>query len=187
MEKNKAPSNDITNYSRGLSMNVKEIIGSIFSIAVKVVLITLAAMFIMKYVKEAYTLGYRVFTEPAVATGDGRIVEFTVGDTSSVYKVGQKLEDVGLVRDAKVFFLQELASENHGKMQPGKYELNTNMTAEEMIKVMARDDSSAQSEDDLLYNEDENIISVDDMLESTVGLEDEEGLLDEGDVSEGAE
>ena len=160
-------------------MNIKEIIGSIFSVAVKVVLITLAAMFIMKYVKEAYTLGYRVFTEPAVSTGDGRIVEFTIGDTSSVYKVGQKLEDVGLIRDAKVFFLQELASESHGKMKPGKYDLNTNMTAEQMIKAMAGTDSGPQSEDDLLYNEDENIISIDDMMDSPVGLEDESGLMDE--------
>lgn len=157
-------------------MNIKEIIGSVFSIAVKVVLITLAAMFILKYVKEAYTLGYRVFTEPAVSTGDGRIVEFTVGDTSSVYKVGQKLEDVGLIRDAKVFFLQELASESHGKMQPGKYDLNTNMTAEQMIKVMAGVDDS--HEGDLLYNEDENILSVDDMIESTVGGEEDTTQLE---------
>ena len=165
-------------------MNIKEIIGSVFSIAVKVVLITLAAMFILKYVKEAYTLGYRVFTEPAVSTGDGRIVEFTIGDTSSVYKVGQKLEDVGLIRDAKVFFLQELASESHGKMEPGKYDLNTNMTAEDMIKVMAGVDSLSSDEDDLLYNEDENIIGVDEILEST-GQEDDglspEEMFDDGD------
>lgn len=170
-------------------MNIKEIIGSIFSIAVKVVLVTLAAMFIMKYVKEAYTIGYRVFTEPAVATGDGRIVEFTIGDTSSTYKVGQKLEDMGLVRDAKVFFLQELASESHGKMKPGKYQLNTNMTAEDMIKVMAGTENGPQSEDDLLYNEDENIISVEDMLDSS-GMEDENGLTDdesEQELTEGEE
>lgn len=154
-------------------MDIKEILGSIFSIAVKVVLVTLAVMFITKYVKEAYVIGYRVFTEPAVGTGNGRVVNVTIGDTSSVYEVGKKLVDLGLVRDARVFYLQELASESHGKMEPGKYDLNTNMTAEDMIKVMAGVNSLSEEEDDLLYNEDENIISVDEMLESTAGQEDD--------------
>jgi len=33
--------------------------------------------------------------------------------------------------------IQELLSENHDKIQPGIYDLNTSMTSEEMLSVMA--------------------------------------------------
>ena len=38
-----------------------------------------------------------------------------------------------------VFFLQELLSEYHGDEKPGIYDLNTAMTADEMIAIMAHE------------------------------------------------
>ena len=35
--------------------------------------------------------------------------------------------------------IQELLSEDHGKIQPGIYDLSTAMTAQEMMAVMAAD------------------------------------------------
>ena len=35
------------------------------------------------------------------------------------------LQDKGLIRDAGLFRIQELLSENHGKIQPGIYDLST--------------------------------------------------------------
>ena len=153
-------------------MNYKEIIGSVFSMAIKVVLVVLAGMFIYKYAFLAYNLGYRVFSEPPVATGEGRVVNVTIGEDTSARSVGKNLEDKGLIRDAKVFFLQELASENHGKIKPGKYDLNTNMTADEMIRIMAGADKP-QTEEELLYNEDEE--SVPYKVEESERIEEEFG------------
>ena len=117
-----------------MSDNVKEIIGSIFSIAVKVVIGFLVVMFIRKYAVMAYNYGYRVFTEPPVTiTGEGTDIQVTIGEDNSVMEIGKMLENKGLIRDAKLFFIQELANEYHGKIKPGKYELNTSMTASEMI------------------------------------------------------
>jgi len=139
-----------------MSENIKEIIGSVFSVAVKIVLGIIVVMFIYKYALLAYNYGYRVFTEPPVSTGDGREITVSIGEDNSVMEIGEMLETKGLVRDSKLFFLQELASENHGKIKPGKYSLNTNMTAAEMVSIMAQAENKEVTEDELLYNEDEN-------------------------------
>lgn len=164
-------------------MNIKEIIGSIFSIAVKVVLICLAAMFIMKYAKEAYSIGYRVFTETPIDTGSGRIANVTIGENTSTLEVGKKLVEAGLIRDEKVFFLQELASESHGMIKPGKYDLNTNMSAEQMIQIMAGTYEEVD-ETDPLFNADEEGSVGDGMVEMSEDEILEEGL---GDILEDTE
>ena len=46
---------------------------------------------------------------------------------------------VRVIRDANLFVIQELLSEDHGKIQPGIYDLSTSMTAQEMVAVMAED------------------------------------------------
>lgn len=138
-----------------MSENVKEIIGSVFSVTIKIVLGILVVMFIYKYALLAYNYGYRVFTEPPVATGTGREITVSIGEDTSVMDIGEMLETKGLIRDGKLFFLQELASENHGKIKPGKYSLNTNMTASEMVAIMSQAEK-AVTEEELLYNEDEN-------------------------------
>lgn len=168
-----------------MSDNVKEIIGSIFSVAVKIVLGILVVLFVYKYAIIAYNYGYRVFTEPPVSLGEGRSITVSIGEDNSTLEIGEMLETKGLIRDSKVFFLQELASENHGKIKPGKYELSTNMTANEMINIMAQVERELTTEEELLSNEDE--ISVNSELEGTEleegssVLEDTEDSSDEGD------
>jgi len=138
-----------------MSDNVKEIIGSIFSTTIKIVIGLIVIMFIRKYAVMAYDYGYRVFTEPPVTiNGDGTAVTVSVGEDVSVMDIGNMLENKGLVRDGRLFFIQELVSGHHGEMTPGKYELTTAMTADDMIAIMSGSESADQ-EEDLLYNEDE--------------------------------
>ena len=141
-----------------MSENIKDIIGSIFSTAFKIVLGMIILMFIRKYALMAYNYGYRVFTEPPVTvTGDGTVISVSIGEEHNALEIGKTLESKGLIRDAKLFVLQELANENHGKIQPGKYDLNTNMTASEMISIMSGAEEE-QTEEDLLFNEDEQTV-----------------------------
>ena len=51
--------------------------------------------------------------------------------------IGKNLQEKGLIRDANLFFVQELLSENHGKINPGIYDLNTSMKSDEMLAIMA--------------------------------------------------
>lgn len=118
-------------------MNSKEIIGSVFGVAFKIVLSVIIIMLVYKYSVQAYDYGYRIFGEGPVTTGEGREVTITVKEGDSVKTIGQTLETTGLIKDAKLFVLQEKVSEYQGKIKPGEYTLNTSMTAEEMIAIMA--------------------------------------------------
>ncbi len=118
-------------------MNSKEIIGSVFGVAFKIVLAVIIIMLVYKYSVQAYDYGYRIFGEGPVTTGEGREVTITVKEGDSVKTIGQTLETTGLIKDAKLFVLQEKVSEYQGKIKPGEYTLNTSMTAEEMIAIMA--------------------------------------------------
>lgn len=168
-----------------MSDNVKELIGSIFSVAIKIVLAIIVVLFVYKYAIIAYNYGYRVFTEPPVSVGEGRSITVSVGEDNSTLEIGEMLETKGLIRDSKLFFLQELASENHGKIKAGKYELSTNMTATEMIAIMAQAEEKLTTEEELLSNKDE--ISVNSEMES-LDLEEANSLLeDTEDVSDDGE
>jgi UPF0755 protein len=78
--------------------------------------------------------------------GEGRIISVIVEKGDSVTDVGKMLEEKGLIRDAKLFTIQEFLSEHHGKIQPGIYDLSTSMTSQEMLAVMAADSTEEDSD-----------------------------------------
>ncbi len=118
-------------------MNIKEILGTTVQIIVKVAIFAIIIMYVFRAAVAAYDYGYRVFTEEAVSTGEGRIISISIEGSQSVLDVGNMLQEKGLIRDGKLFVIQELLSENHGNIQPGVYDLNTSMTAQEMLEVIA--------------------------------------------------
>ena len=128
-------------------MSIKEIIGSTLELIIKAAVLVFAVTYIMRVSTTAYDYGYRIFTEKPVSLGEGRIISVSVEDPVSVMEIGTMLEERGLIRDAKLFVMQELLSENHGKIQPGIYDLSTAMTAEEMLDVMAADAPEEGEED----------------------------------------
>ncbi|MCX4308219.1 MAG: aminodeoxychorismate lyase [Acetatifactor sp.] len=120
-------------------MGIKSIIGSTVELIIKVAFLVFAVSYVMKAATAAYDYGFRVFTEEPVSQGEGRTISISLDDPVSARDVGELLEERGLIRDANLFVIQELLSENHGKLQAGIYDLNTAMTAEEMMAVMAAD------------------------------------------------
>lgn len=118
-------------------MNIKEILGATAQIIVKVAIFAIIIMYVFRAAVAAYDYGYRVFTEEAVSTGEGRIISVSIEGSQSVLDVGNMLQEKGLIRDGKLFVIQELLSENHGNIQPGVYDLSTSMTAQEMLAVIA--------------------------------------------------
>ena len=64
----------------------------------------------------------------------------------SVREIGEILEEKGLIRSASLFYLQEMVSSYHGKLQPGIYELSTSMTPEEMMAIMAASSETEEEE-----------------------------------------
>jgi len=129
-------------------MSIKSIVGSTVELIVKVAVLGFAVVYIFRAATAAYDYGYRVFTEEPVSQGEGRTISVSVNEPVSVRDVGKMLEERGLIRDANLFVIQELLSENHGKIQAGIYDLSTSMTTEEMIDVMAADAPEESEEEE---------------------------------------
>lgn len=118
-------------------MKVKYIIGAIVETVIKVVALIFIVTYVIRGATAAYDYGFRVFAEEPMEAGEGRIISVSVANGDTAKEVGQMLQDKGLIRDAGLFMIQELLSENHGKIQPGIYDLSTSMTAQEMLAVIA--------------------------------------------------
>ena len=78
-------------------------------------------------------------SEEPVSEGEVRIISVYVEENDSVSDIGQMLEEKGLIRDGRLFMIQELLSEHHGKIQPGIYDLNTFTTDEAIMPTRGGD------------------------------------------------
>lgn len=157
-------------------MSIKEVIGSTFELIIKVAFLAFAVVYIIRAATASYEYGFRVFTEEPISEGEGRTISVSVEEPVSAKDVGKMLEERGLIRDANLFVIQELLSENHGKIQPGIYDLSTAMTAEEMLDVMSAD-APEESEETVVEN-------VQETEESSDAEENEEEIQTEDDTSD---
>ena len=76
----------------------------------------------------AYDYGYRIFGEEPVDAEPGRDVSIQVAESDDAEDIGLMLEQKGLIRDAKLFMIQEMLSGSESEITAGTYELNTAMT-----------------------------------------------------------
>ena len=118
-------------------MNSKEVVTSIFTTVFKIVLAIIIVMLVYKWSLTAYEYGQRVFNEPPMTVGEGRVVTVIVEEGDGAKEIGATLEEYGLIRDADLFRIQEMLSAYKDKMKPGAYELNTSMTTDEMMQIMS--------------------------------------------------
>lgn len=118
-------------------MDTKQIIGAVVGTILKVALAVVVIVFVYKGALSAYDFGYRIFAEPAMTQGEGRdvTVEITMG--KSPLQIGEILVSKGLIRDARLFYVQNLLSTYKDKLRPGTYVFNTSMESGEMMQLMA--------------------------------------------------
>ena len=117
-------------------MKVGSVIGAVLGAIFRVVVAVFAVYVIYQGALICYDYGYRIFTEPAVSSGEGRTVTVAITEEMSPADIGRLFESRGLVRDAKLFTLQYYLSEFRNDVAPGVFELSTSMTAEEMMEAM---------------------------------------------------
>lgn len=113
------------------------IISAVAGVIIRVAVAVFVIYFIYRGAITCYDYGYRIFTEPAMTVGEGRVVTVTITADMSPSDIGKLFESRGLVRDARLFTLQYYLSEYVKDVKPGVFELSTAMTAEEMMAVMA--------------------------------------------------
>lgn len=129
-------------------MNGKQVAETILSTIVKIAIAVVVVLFVYKAAVTAYDYGYRVFAEEPVSVEPGYDVTISITSNKDVKEIGELLESRGLIRDSKLFYLQELFSEYHGKIKEGTYTLNTSMTAEEMLVILAGEEEETESSEE---------------------------------------
>jgi len=160
-------------------MKPAEIIGSILETIIKIAIFIFLGVLIYRGALIAYDYGYRVFTEAPVSVGEGRIISIEVKPDMSSRDLGEMLQQKGLIRDSKIFFLQEMLSEYRGKEAPGIYDLSTAMTTEEMLAVMCMEPAPTEEEEEITIPESE----VDELV---IVDEDPEGATENNIIGEEA-
>lgn len=118
-------------------MNTKQMILAVLGMIFKVAVAVLVIVVVYKGAITAYDYGYRVFQEPPVAEKPGMDVSVEITMGKSVLQIGEILEAKGLIRDARLFYVQNLLSHYKDKLRAGTYTLNTSMTMEEMMEIMS--------------------------------------------------
>lgn len=131
----------------GLYMKVLNVIAAVAGAIFRLVVAIAVVYLIYQGAEICYDYGYRIFTEPAVSSGEGRTITVTITESMSPLEIGELFESRGLVRDAKLFTMQYYLSEYTKDVGAGTFELSTAMTAEEMMAAMVveKDESDGES------------------------------------------
>lgn len=104
------------------------------SISISVLFCVLVVCGLYRIGLQCYDFGYRVYTEPAVSADDHTDVLVQITDGMSTTDLAKLLEEKGLVRDYRLFFIQEKLM--GFKLQAGAYKVSPSMTPTELMKAM---------------------------------------------------
>lgn len=132
------PAAEIFRLRKGMAIIMKSgnVILAVVGAILRVVVAIGVVFVIYKGALLCYDYGYRIFTEPAMSSGEGRKVTVAITEDMSASEIGKLLENKGLVRDSKLFILQYYLSEFRADVGAGVFELSTSMTVEEMMEAM---------------------------------------------------
>lgn len=118
-------------------MNVKQLLGAISAMVIKIALAAVIIVVVFRLAVYAYDFGYQVFADMPVSEGEGRTVSVVISEGQSSRELAKMLEQKGLIRDANVFYIQKQLSEyKDNPLKPGVYELSTAMKSEQMIEIL---------------------------------------------------
>lgn len=159
-------------------MNVKYLIVTVVETIVKVVIIAAVIVFVMRGATKAYDFGYRVFADIPVSASGGRTITIGVAEDASVKDIGEMLEEKGLIEDANLFVMQELLSAYHGEILPGIYDLSTDMTAQQMLEIMATPSTADENKSDTGGSQPQEDNAGEDPKEGSEESAGEEGMED---------
>lgn len=85
----------------------------------------------------SYSYCYRIIAQTVMEAEPGRDVSISFTKNMSTKELARLLEKDGLVEDATIFQLQLIINKYDKKLEPGTYILNTSMTPEQMMQIMA--------------------------------------------------
>ncbi|MBR7045401.1 MAG: endolytic transglycosylase MltG [Lachnospiraceae bacterium] len=89
------------------------------------------------YAQKYYRYGYNLVADSAVdRPGEGKTVSLEILSGMTVSQVGNLLEENGLIRSSSTFVLKESMSEYKGQIQPGTYEVSSEMSMDQILALI---------------------------------------------------
>ena len=131
-----------------MESNVNKTLYGVIKVASTVLVVLLVVYGTARASMMAFDYGYRVFTEPPMASKPGTSVLVTITPEMRADDIADYLLEKGLIRDDNLFWIQYQLSAYKGELLPGSYTLNTSMTAREMMMIMAHQDEDAEESDE---------------------------------------
>ena len=127
---------------RKMRTTIRIVIDTLESIIIDAV-IALAILFMAGQAKHYYDVGYGVFSQQGKdARGTGKVVAFTVEEGVKAPKLAEQLEEQGIIESARLFLIQERVSDYAGMYVAGTYALSSEMTTEEIMRVICAKEAS---------------------------------------------
>ena len=124
-------------------MSLKQVFIALLNMIFRLAISCAVVVAIYRAAMYSYHFGYMVFADATMEVSPGRDVSVIVEMDDEIMDIGETLERRGLISDAKIFFVQALLLEYKDEITPGEYTLNTSMTPEQMLEVLA---SAAEEE-----------------------------------------
>ncbi len=127
-------------------MNVKKIVGAFLGTAFRLAVMAAVLYMIYELAIGAYNFGYRVFADIPLAFSPGTDIQVTITESMDDKEIAENFQEVGLVEDWKLFWVQIQFSEYKETIQPGAYTLNNSMKAEEMLQIIGANPEETEEE-----------------------------------------
>lgn len=126
---------------------VLDILGYLLGVILNIVFYAAVAFALYYVATNAYKFSYQVFGDTTVEAAPGRDVEVTIDAGESSMKIAEKLYMNKVVVNKYTFYLKVRLFER--KIQPGTFTLNTSMTYDQILQVIAAteaEDTSSEEE-----------------------------------------
>lgn len=160
---------------------IKDFTIALAGTVVRVALVILAIICIRNFAGKAYEFGYRIFAEEPMSAPPGRDINVVINESDSQDDIFLMLEDKGIIKDHLLFKVQKKLSAYKEDIEPGSYDLNTSLTTDEILKILARDDTAGTE----LSEPEELSEVIDPESDDVTGLESGGVLAEESQYDEG--
>jgi UPF0755 protein len=128
-------------------MGVNKTLIAVIKVLFSIMMVLLVIAGTIWLCRTGYDYGYRFFTETPVADAPGEDMLVQVKDDTSSMELAKMLEQKGLIRDAKLFYIRLKLSAYSNSIEPGIYILNTSMTPKEMMMAMSAKEETTETEE----------------------------------------
>lgn len=128
-------------------MNKKKESSSVTRTLIRLLVYIIVVIIIVILAKGAYRFGYSVFADRRMEEAPGVDVTVTVKPGMSTRKLGELLERKGLIKNAKVFAVQERLSGYKGQIKPGSYILNTSYDVNKLLSILSQEEDTGETKE----------------------------------------